>query len=897
MAISTPNIGSGLAINDIISKLMVAESAPLTQFDKKSASYLGQVSAYGNLSSALGTFQSSLSSLTSLSGFQTMSVAPGDSTIFTATANGTAKAGSYRVNISQIAQSQTLASGGYKSTTAAIGLGAKTTINFSLGNITGGSFGMTGTALGASLHTSGLTPGALSINGTAIATDGTTRSARLLADAINAKSTTTGVSAKAAPTATSATLFGSGGVSSFGNIDTSGGGTYSLSVGGVEIAVQGDNIAPGGDGAVSAASIDAALTGNTAVARALADANITVTGTAAGGDLQFTNADGSNIAISEAVSGTVTGGIGNTGQANIGSNITAVSSISLISADGSPITIGGSNPTGAGLTAGIGGAYLDAAFAADPDRTSGNIVIDSNNNSLAGIMDAINKGNFGVTASIVSDGSTGTNATPNRLILTSTTTGQSSSMKITLAGAGGEPPDPALVSLLGYDPAGVQSLSQKAAASDTKATVNGIDVTSSSTGISGAITGVTISAVKVGASTLNVAKDTSSLTASVNGFVKAYNDLNSQITSLGGYNAETKAGGPLLGDATLRNLQATIRRQMTSSITGLQGSNLTSLSQIGISFQKDGTLSLDTSKFNKAIENNYNDIAGLFAAVGRGTDPDIKFSSSTAKTMAGDYAINITQLATKAVLKGNTALPPETVIAEDTTWTITLNDTSPPNLDNTVAVSIPAGSYNPSQLATMLQSSINGVSKFSSAGSTVSATVGDDGMLKLESTRYGSKSNVTIANATGTSMASVFGTSASVAGVDVAGTIGGYSATGDGQTLTGSAGAPIEGLKLTIEGDTVGSRGTFGFSQGYAYQLNTLASNYLGGTGIIASRTSGLNDTVKDITAQRDKFSARLVDVEARYRKQYSALDTMIANLNATQSYLTQQLAALAANR
>jgi flagellar hook-associated protein 2 len=36
---------------------------------------------------------------------------------------------------------------------------------------------------------------------------------------------------------------------------------------------------------------------------------------------------------------------------------------------------------------------------------------------------AINKGGFGVTASIVSDGSTGTNATPNHLILTSTATG------------------------------------------------------------------------------------------------------------------------------------------------------------------------------------------------------------------------------------------------------------------------------------------------------------------------------------------------------------------------------------------------------------------------------------------------------------------------------------------
>ena len=893
MAISTPNIGSGLPINDIISKLMVVESAPLAQYDKKSASALGQVSAFGNLSGALGTFQSALSGLTSLGSFQTMSALPGDASIFNATANGTAKAGSYKINVTQVAQPQTLASNGFKSTTAAIGVGAKTTINFSLGTVSNGTFGINGTALGASLSTGGLTPGALSINGTAIATDGTTRSARLLADAINAKSSTTGVSAKAAPTVTNANLFGSGGASTFGNVDTTGGGTYALSVGGVEIAVQGENVAEGATEAVSAASIDAALTGNTSVVRALADANITASGTAADGTLRFTNADGSNVAIAEAVSGSVTGGIDNSGQTNIGSSTTVVGSISLISNDGSPISVAGSNPAGAGLTPGVGGAYLGATFTPDSDRTSGNVVIDSSNNSLQEIVTAINKGGFGVTASIVSDGSSGTDAKPNRLILTSTSTGQSSTMKITLAGTGGEPPDPALVDLLGYDPGGVQNMNQKMSASDTKATVNGIDVTSSSNTISGAITGVTINAIKTGSSTLAVNKDTAALTTSVNGFVKAYNDLNNQFTSLGGYNEETKTGGPLLGDSTLRNLQATIRRQMTASLTGLQGTSLTSLSQVGIAFQKDGSLVLDNSKLQKAIDNNYNDIAGLFAAVGRSTDPDIKFVSSTAKSGAGDYAINITQLATKGTLQGTNVLPEETVIGANTTWSVTLNDTVPTSASNTATITIPEGRYNPSQLAAILQSSINGVSAFSSKGSTVAATVDTDGKLKLESTNYGSKSNISITMTTGTDTPAVFGSGAPVKGKDVAGTIGEYAASGDGQTLTGMPGGPVEGLKLTVAGDTTGARGTFGFSQGYAYQLNTLASGYLGAGGAITSRTKGLNDAVKDITTQREKFATRLVEVEARYRKQYSALDTMIANLNSTQSFLTQQLASL----
>ena len=243
-----------------------------------------------------------------------------------------------------------------------------------------------------------------------------------------------------------------------------------------------------------------------------------------------------------------------------------------------------------------------------------------------------------------------------------------------------------------------------------------------------------------------------------------------------------------------------------------------------------------------------------------------------------------------------TVLPAETTIDADTKWTITLNDTVPATLANTATVTIPAGTYNPSQLATMLQSSINGVSAFSNAGATVSATVGDDGMLKLNSTRYGTKSNITVANESGTDVSALFGSASTVNGLDVAGTIGGYSAIGDGQTLTGGVGAPVDGLKLTVTGDTIGSRGTFGFSQGYAYQLNTLATGYLGSAGAIASRTKGLNNTVADITKQRDAFSLRLVDIEARYRKQYSALDTAIASMNTTQSFLTQQFAAMAAN-
>ena len=893
-ALSSPGIGTNIDVTSIVSKLMAAESIPLNDYDTQSASVLGQVTAFGSLSGALGTFQSSLSSLTSLSSFQSLSATPGDSSILTGTADSTASPGSYRVTVSQVAQAQSLSSAGYASKTAAIGVGAKTTINFALGNVTGGSFGITGAKLGADITSSGLTPGGLTINGTTISTDGTTRSARALADAINAQSSVTGVSATTTATTTPANEFGSGGASSFGSVDTSGGGTYSLSIGGVQIAAQAAGVAAGGSGGITAASLDAALTGNTSVARALANANITVSGHASDGTLQFTDADGVNIAITEDVSGTVNGGIGNTAStANLGDSNIYSSSISLASADASQITVGGTAPGVAGLTAGTAGSYQGASFAQDATRTSGNIVIDSTNNSLQGIVTAINKGNFGVTASIVSDGSA---TSPYHLVLTSSATGASSTAQISLTGANGAAPDPALVSLLAYDPAGTQNLSQNISAQDTLANINGIAVSSSSTSITGAVPGVSVSVSKPGTTTLSVAQDSSSLTTAVTGFVSAYNALASQITQLSGYNATTQQAGPLLGNPTVNNLQAQLQKTLSQSITGLQSNNttLTNLGQLGISFDKTGVMTLNTATLNSAITNNFGDIAGLFAAVGRGTDPDISFTSSSTLTQAGDYPVDITTLASQGTLTSAAPLAATTTIAPGTIWTVHLNDDGTGSLADSANVTLAPGTYTPTQLAALLQSSINGVSAFSGAGSTVSTTVDKNGNLVLNSTLYGSKSNISIVDDTGTSATTVFGSATPTVGVDVAGTIGGYSATGVGQSLTANPGAPASGLKLLVQGTATGARGSIGFSQGYAYQLNNLANNYLGSSGYISAQTTGLNATVADIAAQKKAFQSHLDDVQANYLAQFNALSASVASMTSTQDFLTQQFATMA---
>lgn len=877
MGISSPGIGSNLDVNSIVEKLMSIEQQPLTLLDQKTAAAQAKLAAMGTVSGALGTFQSALANLTTASAFRTVSATPSDTSVLSATADGTAVGGIYKVNVSQLARAQSLSTGGRSSITTPIGLGNSTTITFQLGTIGGGSFGLSGGALDASVSASGLANGALTINGTAIATDGSTRDAKAIAAAINAKNSTTGVSASA-QTATAASLF-----ASFGAIDTSAtGSSYSLSVGGVQIATQ------SGAGALDKTQLDAALSG---ASSQLAAAGISYTGSASSGNLQFKRTDGADISVVETVSGTVLGGIGKTSaDQNNGSSVTTSGKLSLTSNDGSPVTVGGNNPALAGLTAGTGGQYLGASFTQDAQKNSASIVIDGKNNSLQGIRDAINKASFGVTATIVSDGS----ANPYRLVLTSDKTGAKSSMKITVSGTDGGSADPTLAAMLGYDPAGVQNLQQSSAAQSTKLTVNGIAVSSESNAVSEAIQGVTMNVNTVGATSVNVSTDTASIKTNVNNFVKAFNDLNNAIRGVSSYNADSKKAGPLFGDSTVRNLQATLRTQLTKGVTGLSG-GIGSLAVAGITFQKDGSLAVDSSALDKAIKDHLPDIAGLFAVVGTATDSQVSFASSTSATKPGEYALRVTRLATQGSLKSLSPINANTIIPAGTKWKVSLDQDSKNVLSShTATIEIPAGNYSRDQLATALQSAINGASTFSANSLSVSASVDASGYLTIASSKWGSTSNIEINAVAGTGPETLFGTATPAAGVDVAGTIGGEPATGSGQFLTGGSGSPAEGLKIKITGGNVpADRGTVSFSQGYAYQLNNLASDYLDSKGLLSVRKDGLNASIKDIDKQRTRINDQLTQTEKRYRAQFTALDAAISSMNTTANFLTQQLTKL----
>jgi flagellar hook-associated protein 2 len=161
-------------------------------------------------------------------------------------------------------------------------------------------------------------------------------------------------------------------------------------------------------------------------------------------------------------------------------------------------------------------------------------------------------------------------------------------------------------------------------------------------------------------------------------------------------------------------------------------------------------------------------------------------------------------------------------------------------------------------------------------------------VLTVTSERYGTESKVALTG--GTALADLFGAPVSMDGADVAGSIGTFVTTGAGRVLTGG------GLSLEVTGGATGDRGTVSYASGFAGRMKDLLDEVLETDGLIADRTEGIDRQIEGIDRQREAFNRRMETVEARYRAQFTALDTLIARMNSTSNFLTQQLAGLSAS-
>ncbi len=516
----------------------------------------------------------------------------------------------------------------------------------------------------------------------------------------------------------------------------------------------------------------------------------------------------------------------------------------------------------------------------NPDRTTRTLEIDASNNTLEGIRDAVNAADMGVRANIVNDGS------GERLVFSSTESGAENGFLIDADGD-------AAIERLAFNETSTETVQTRAAA-DAELTIDGLAVTRASNTIDDLIEGVSLTLKEVSETpaAIEVTRDNSGARSAIEGFVKAFNDMQGEIRKLTRYDPETERAGPLNGNATARNIINQIRNTLTQPVDALEGRGVRAMADIGIITRRDGGLELNAERLNDALERDPEAVAALFSPTGIVDGEGFRYDSNRSTTENGRYAVNVSELAARGRFNGAAiGGGPITIDEGDNTFRVSVDGT------RSEVLTLRPGTYDtPEDLARELQALINGSETLRDEGRSVSVAFDGDGFSFI-SQRYGSASTVVFSSvAAGLDAALGLAGGEAVDGRDVQGSIGGREAEGFGQYLTAQSG-PANGLKLRVDGNLTGDLGTVTFARGIMADLDRILDGFVSSSGSLRSQTDALNGRLERLESDQERLDRRMTQVEARYVAQFTAMDKMVAQMNETSQFLTQQLASLQQSR
>lgn len=540
-----------------------------------------------------------------------------------------------------------------------------------------------------------------------------------------------------------------------------------------------------------------------------------------------------------------------------------------------------------------GGAMLAVdGFSQDLDAEDVQITIDSTNNSLEGLRDAINAADFGARASIINDGVNG-----YRLQI-SAESGTNNELEISVEEADASPSnnDNSGLSRFTFN-ATASQLTQNQGGQDAELTINGLTVFRESNSINDIVEGLKLDVLEADPGVpinITISDDTVFAEQNIRDFVEAYNlFLDAVMPATGVSEIENEDGdteeviGSLANDALSKSMLSQIRSVIASAIPGLADGDFKSLGSIGIRTELDGTMSIDDKTFSAAIENNFEDVQKLFSPNKYTSDNGIYINSYNDKTTAGEYEVVVTTSPSKGAyqggaLGGSTAFPTAFVSTGRVhEFSIDVNGTS------TGTLALPEMTYQTQDdVAIALQSVINTDSNLSEMGDKV--TVSYDSLnnrFDIISDKYGASSKVSILTASDDILAD-FGLAVAdgTAGTTAAGTINGVSAFGSANVLLPAIGEPGEGLALVIGESTTSA--TVNLSRGFAGELERLLAGYIQGNGLIATKESNLESNLESLDTEQDKLDRRMTAYQERLINQFIAMERIISSLNSSGSFL-----------
>jgi flagellar hook-associated protein 2 len=287
-------------------------------------------------------------------------------------------------------------------------------------------------------------------------------------------------------------------------------------------------------------------------------------------------------------------------------------------------------------TSSIGTGSLTLTTGTGAAARTFNIAIDSTNNSLSGLANAINATNTGttpsgITASVVTD------SNGARLVLKGGT-GAANSFSL----APNSDADSDLTRFASPQNGGGMTVAQSA--QDAIIRMDGVDTVHSSNTVTDLLPGVTLNLVsaKVGTTvSLGVTRPTDAISQAVNDYVSAYNTLLGEITTAiaPGSTDGTTSAGPLYGNSAIGQMK-TMLQHITSTALTNDPSGPQTLAEIGVSTGLDGTLTVDSNKLSTALSTYPDAVEAMFNPGQRSDNPLIKITSAMGSTKPGTYTIS-----------------------------------------------------------------------------------------------------------------------------------------------------------------------------------------------------------------------------------------------------------------
>lgn len=256
------------------------------------------------------------------------------------------------------------------------------------------------------------------------------------------------------------------------------------------------------------------------------------------------------------------------------------------------------------------------------------IVIGPGNDSLSGLAKAINDLDSGVVASVIADQGGA------RLVLKGQT-GEANAFSLSV-------PDGTSSGLerFAYGPSVTGGMSIAQAAQDAVVRLDGVEIRRASNSFKDVIEGVQIDlqrAVPGTTVSMGVSRPTASIEQALSDFVLAFNELATMLATSTSAGAAGGAAGPLRGDVGV----AQLRRELAGLPSKVLSSTgpIRTLAEIGVATNRDGTLSLNTTRLQEVLASDPVGVEALFNPTQSSSSPLVVIGSAMGKVKPGTYTL------------------------------------------------------------------------------------------------------------------------------------------------------------------------------------------------------------------------------------------------------------------